>query len=77
MASALSKEIEAYKALLPEIKSKHGDVWALVAHQQLVEVFEDFDQAAKFAEDRFPHDQVLIRHTGERRGMAPFIVARG
>ena len=76
MATTLSQEIEAYNVLLPDIKSKHGEVWALVAHQRLVEVFKEFDQAAKFAEDRFPNDQVLIRHTAEHRGIAPFIVSR-
>ncbi len=76
MATPLTQEIEAYKALLPEIQSKHGSVWALVAHAKLVKVFDEFDQAAKYADDQFPNDQVLIRHTSEHRGIAPFIVSK-
>lgn len=76
MPTTLSREIEAYQALLPEIKSKHGAVWALVADARLVQVFEEFDQAAKYADDQFPNDQVLIRHTSEHRGIAPFIVSK-
>lgn len=77
MSTALAQEIEAYRTLLPEIKSKHGDVWALVAHARLVRVFDEFEQASKYADAQFPNEQVLIRHTSEHRGIAPFIVSRG
>lgn len=74
--TTLSQEIEAYKTLLPEIKRRHGDVWALVSGARLVEVFEEYEQASRFADDQFPDRDVLIRHTSEHRGVAPFIVLR-
>ena len=76
MTTTLSQEIEAYKSLLPDIKNEHGACWAVVSDAKLVEVFEEFEQASRYADERFPNSQVLIRHTSKHRGIAPFIVSK-
>ena len=75
MRDALERQLEAYHRLLPSIIAERGYGWALVANERLVEVFNDFDKAATYAEEHFPHEQVLIRHTSEERATVPFIVA--
>ncbi len=74
MRDALDEQIEAYEALLPEIKRKHGSVWALVADRKLVKTFQAFPDAARYARDNFGKRPVLIRHTDSRKlESAPFI----
>jgi hypothetical protein len=77
MSGALDEQLKAYKALLPEIKRKHGSVWALIANKHLVEVFQDFSSAAKYADDNFGNQRVLIKFTDETPEMAPFIQIGG
>jgi hypothetical protein len=74
MRDPLDEQIEAYQAMLPEIKKEHGLVWALVAHRELIKTFGVFDVAARYAVEHFPNEQVLIRHTSERSEMAPFLL---
>lgn len=73
-AATLAKEIEAYKALLPSIKAKHGHVWALVANCELAGTFPAFGDAARYAAQHYGKRPVLIRHT-DSRGVetAPFL----
>lgn len=75
MPSALEQQREAYLRLRPQIIADKGEGWALVAREALVEVFADFDVAASYADEHFPNEAVLIRHTSEHRGIAPFIVS--
>ena len=68
MPDVLDEQIEAYEALLPEIKRDHG--W----DRRLVATFEGFSAAAAYAHDHFGKRQVLIRHTDSRKiETAPFI----
>ena len=77
MPDALDEQIEAYEALLPEIREKHGSVWALVANRKLVATFTAFSEAAKYAHQHFGKTPVLIRHTDSRKmETAPFIHMR-
>ena len=66
MRDALDEQIEAYEALLPSIRKQHGSVWVLIADGQLIETFDAFSAAAKYARASYGQKQVLIRHTDER-----------
>lgn len=74
MPDALAEQIEAFRNLLPQILREHGSVWAVIADRRLVSTFKDFADAAKYANDRYPNQQVLIRHTAKREEFVPFIV---
>lgn len=76
MRGALDRQLQAYHRLRPQIRDENSDGWALIAREALVKVFSEFDEAAAYAEEHFADEQVLIRHTAEHRGIAPFIVAR-
>lgn len=73
MADALDDQIEAYQALLPEIRRKHQSGWALVAKRRLVKLFGEFSEAAQYAQVHFGSEPVLIRHTDEKPETAPFL----
>lgn len=74
MRDPLDDQIEAYEKLLPAIREKHGSVWALVAHKELIETFKAFPDAARYAREHFGKEPVLIRHTdGRKLETAPFI----
>ena len=73
MRDALDEQIEAYQAMLPDIRSQHGSVWALVADRKLVSCFPDFSAAARYADEHYGTKQVLIRHTDEAPEMAPYV----
>ncbi|WP_374575182.1 hypothetical protein [Phenylobacterium sp.] len=73
MRDALDEQIEAFEALLPQIKQEYGSVWVLVAHGRLIQTFPDFPAAAEYARAELSGDQVLIRHTDEGELTAPFV----
>lgn len=74
MSEALDRELQAYHRLRPQMLAEKKAGWALVVGEELVQVFDEFDAAALFADEHFPGQQVLIRHTAEQRGTVPFIV---
>ena len=74
MRDALDEQIEAFGALLPQIKADHGPAWVLVADKRLVKTFATFPEAARYAREHFGRQTVLIRHTDEKpMETAPFI----
>ena len=73
MATTLLQEIDAYKALLPEIRNRYGSVWALVVNRELVSTFREFSDAARYVIAHHNQEQVLIRHTDEQLETAPFV----
>jgi hypothetical protein len=74
MPDALDEQIEAFEALLLSIKREHGSAWVLVAGRKLIKTFASFSEAARYAQEHFGKQQVLIRHTDERKlESAPFI----
>jgi hypothetical protein len=75
MPETLHQQIEAYQRARPSFQAENKHGWVLVAHEAVVDVFANFDQAALYAESHFPHDQVLIRHTEETASVVPFIVS--
>lgn len=70
---SLTREIHAYEGLLPSIVRDHGSGWALIAHEKFVRLFEDFAEAARYADQNLPGEQVLIRHTEAVQDSAPFL----
>ena len=76
MRDALDVQIDAYTALLPDIRRSYGSVWALVAGERLVRTFPEFASAAEYALRCHGGEQVLIRHTDERLETAPLIMLR-
>lgn len=72
-AATLNREIRAYEQMLPSIISQYGAVWALVAHEKLVRTFQNFSDAARYADDHLRGEQVLIRHTDAQPDSAPFL----
>jgi hypothetical protein len=75
MSDDLNRQLAAYHRLHPKIIAENAPGWALIAREELVKMFDDFDDASAYADMHFPEEQVVIRHTSEHRGVAPFIVA--
>jgi hypothetical protein len=75
MSESLDRQLEAYRRLLPKMRAENDLGWALIANEELVRVFPEFDEAARYADAHFRDEQVLIRHTSEQRGTVPFIIS--
>lgn len=75
MPDALQQQLEAYRRLRPQLVAENQNGWALIAREALVRVFNEFEEAARYADQHYSNEQVLIRHTAEHRGVAPFIVS--
>ena len=71
--SDLDRDIQAYGRMRDDIKRKHGSVWAIVKEEQLVDTFQQFSQAARYAVTNLSGQSVLIKHTDERLESAPFV----
>lgn len=69
----LEREIAAYEGMAHSIKTEHGRGWALMAHEKFVKLFSDFSDAARYANEHFNGEQVLIRHTDAIQDTAPFL----
>jgi len=76
MSAELDRQLEIYRQCRPQMLADDKMGWALVAREALVQVFDEFDSAARYADEHYPDEQVLIRHTSDQRGVAPFIVAK-
>jgi hypothetical protein len=76
MSAALDRQLAAYYRERAQILQDNKEGWALVAREALVSVFDEFETAAQYADEHYPDEQVLIRHTAEQRGVAPFIVSK-
>ncbi|HEY1425548.1 MAG TPA: hypothetical protein VGF50_02645 [Caulobacteraceae bacterium] len=77
MPDALDEQIEAFEALLPDIKRRYGSAWVLVADRKLISTFPAFAAAARYASEHFGRRPVLIRHTDEKPvESAPFVHVR-
>jgi hypothetical protein len=75
MPNELAAQKEAYLRVHPRLLAEKKSGWALVARGELVDVFLEFDAASSFADKNYPNEQVLIRHTAEQAGIAPFIMS--
>jgi len=74
---SFAEQISAYRRLLPQIKKERGAVWAVLVDSQLKGTFSEFSDAAKFSLEKFPDQEVLIRHTDELQETVPFLVIEG
>jgi hypothetical protein len=75
MPGALDRQLDAYRRYRPQLLAENRQGWALVAREALVQVFAEFSEASQYADEHYPDEPVLIRHTSEHRGIAPFIVS--
>ena len=73
MDTALSEEIRAFEQLLPKLRQDCGSAWIVMVDKVLKASFSEFQQAAKFAIDKFPDRQFLIRHTDQQQVDLPFV----
>ncbi len=70
---SLDREIAAYEGMASQLRAQHGSGWVLIAHQKFVQMFGDFSEAARYANDHLKGEQVLIRHTEAQQDSAPFL----
>jgi hypothetical protein len=60
----LSREIAAYNAIKADLEASQLGKWAVVHDEQLIGVFNDFEEAARDAVHRFGRGPYLIRQIG-------------
>ena len=60
----LTKEIEAYKKMQPELEAKHTGKWVLIHDEKLIDIYESFEIAAESAVHLFGSGPYLIRQVG-------------
>ena len=75
MSQALDRQsLGAISGYAPKSSRENPIGWVLIAQENLVRVFSEFSDAVKYADENFPEEQVLIRHTSEQRGTIPFVI---
>jgi hypothetical protein len=57
----LEKELETYKAKLPELKAQHEGKFALIHGDALVDVFSSYDDAIKAGYAKFGLEPFLVK----------------
>ncbi len=62
--SDLTADIAAFERMRLKLEAEQNGSWVLFRHGQFVEAFEDFEQAATAAVDRFDTGPYLIRQVG-------------
>ncbi len=63
--STLTEEISAYEGMRDTLETDHFGKWALVHDGELVDVFDEFENAADEATRKFGKGPYLIRKIGE------------
>ena len=71
--SNLSEEIATFQRFLPDLRRRHGDVWAVVSGQKVAGTFQTFSAAAEFSMSQLDGVKVLIRHTNAPQPHIPFV----
>lgn len=71
--SGLDLEIAAFEGIASQLKARHGSGWVLMAHQTFIRMFGDFSDAARYADEHYRGENVLIRHTEAVQDSAPFL----
>ena len=69
----LDREIAAFEGMASQLKASHGSGWVLMTRQTFIRMFEDFSEAARYADEHYRGQQVLIRHTERVQDSAPFL----
>lgn len=62
--STLTQEITAYEGKRNELEADHPGKWVVFHDQDLVGVYDSFEEAATDAVQRFGHGPYLIREVG-------------
>lgn len=60
----LTREIESFERMRPELERQHSQKWAVFHEGALVDVYDDFQTAAAESEERFETGPYLIRQIG-------------
>ncbi len=60
----LTKEIAAYERLRNDLETDHFGKWALVHDEELIGVYDSFQEAADLAIERWGRGPYLIREIG-------------
>ena len=63
--SGLSKDIAAFDAMRAELEMDHNGKWIVIHDRELVgDYYDEFEQAAEFAVEKFGGGPYLIRQVG-------------
>jgi len=76
-ADALDIEITAFESMKAELAHKYGSDWIVMNNRQVAGHFQQFEDAARFVERRFPDTIALIRQVNPEPLQAPFLMIRG
>ena len=61
---AISQEKEAYEARREHLEREHLGEWVIFYGGELIEVYEDFQDAARYGLDRFGSETFLLKQVG-------------
>jgi hypothetical protein len=61
---ALEKEIETYRRKLPELLAQKGK-YVVIHHDEVVGIFDGFDDALRAGYERFPDEAFLVRQISD------------
>lgn len=70
----LADDIAAFHAQRPRLLQKYGPRWVVMVDQTFEGAFDEFEQAATFALEKFSDRPFLIRHTEEHEPHIPLVV---
>ena len=59
-------EIAAYERMQSDLEREHMGKWVVVHDEQLIETYEDFDDAASAGVQRFGSGPFLLRQVGAK-----------
>ncbi len=63
--STLTKEIQAYEAMLEKLETDHFGKWVVFHDEELEGIYESFDEAAQESIKKYGRGPYLIRKVGE------------
>ncbi len=69
--ATLDENIEAYERRRDEMEAKYRDQWVVFVDEEFIEAFDDFQEAAMMAIQRWGKGPYLIRLVGEEPRMIP------
>jgi hypothetical protein len=71
----INKDIEYYESIRNDLEAKNTSKWCLIHDQQLIDLFETFEEAAQKAVKLFGKGPYLIRQIGAPPIVLPASVA--
>ena len=73
----IDREIAAYERIRDSLEADHFGKWVVFHDEELIDVFEDFQDAAQTAVERFGRGPYLIKCVGEGPRVLPASVLYG